>query len=191
MMCMVSHSRQRLFTNATSAERTTAKTKRQPPHDEDRSTAGRLRRRRRLSLKKFRCSTAAVYTRIRPPCPVESAGPTNTSQLQVRNGRQVVHISRRETIEGFPRRHRKFSSSSSFAVVVVLSRRRHRIAHGEATTRLLRIFAILCGGGGGVGLAMCPPCAVVAPRCVFPAWPRKTRCRRYFRLPVRNMMPPA
>jgi len=47
------------------------------------------------------------------------------------------------------------------------------------------------GGGGGVGLAMCPPrSVVVAPRRVFPAWPRKIRRRRYFRLPVHNMMPP-
>lgn len=144
MMCMVSHSRQRLFTNATTAQRTSAKAKRQPPHDEDRCTAGRLLRRRRLSLKKFRCSTAAVYTRIRPPCPVESAGPTNTtSQLRVKNGnhtrRGINSPPRPNVFAVFYCSRRAFASTSP-------------IARGVATTRLLRIFALLCGGGGeGVG----------------------------------------
>lgn len=135
-MCMVSHSRQRLFTNATSAKRTAVKAKRQPPHDEDRSTAGRLLRRRRLSLKKFRCSTAAVYTRIRPPCPVESAGPINTTSRQrVRNSRN--RSERSEVFHCLKRFHcRTFALTSP-------------IARGVATTRLLRIFAIWCGGGGG------------------------------------------
>lgn len=130
-MCMVSHSHQRLFTNATFAEPTAAKAKRLPSHDDDRSTAGRLLRRRRLSLKKFRCSTAAVYTRIRPPCPVESAGPINTtSRLRVRNGFRffisLTNAFRRYT----------FPLTSP-------------IARGVAMTRLLRIFATWYGGGGG------------------------------------------
>jgi len=162
MMCMVSHCRQRLFKNATSAERTAAKTKRQPPHDEDRSTAGRLLRRRRLSLKKFRCSTAAVYTRIRPPCPVESAGPINTtSQLRVRNGNRI-------------RRGINFPMRPNVFAVVHCSRRAFAstspIARGVATTRLLRIFALLCGGGsGGVGRH------VPTARCCCGATPRFSR----------------
>jgi len=127
-MCMVSHSRQRLFTTATYAERTAVKAKHQPPHDDDRSTTGRLLRRRRLSLKKFRCSTAAVYTRIRPPCPVESAGPINTtSRLRVRKC-DCEHVTSKKQIRGFSspswRFHcfcsRTFASTSSIACGVAM-----------------------------------------------------------------------